>query len=236
MGRGEPNNENHISDNVQTFGAYSENINDTITEDSHKKDTHMHELTERENNIEQSINDSISNIDGSEPPNTCSGDDKQFLTFTNQIIGETMGKIDNVNKCEMSSNNTLENVYNENGPSPTRNQNYSEEIRNKCDDVIDNTEDITDNKIPEESETPKKAKEINEDLEEGECSSDDEEVAAVPEPTQKTEKDNDGKKKDKKHRHRSRSKSRDRHKNKKRKKEKKAPKEEISEEEQKVNC
>merc|ERR1712054_349521 len=96
-------NENHISDDFQTFGANSENINDSITEDSHKNDTYMHELNERghdsdivshrDNNIEQSINDSISNTDGSEPPNSCSGDNKQFFTFTNQINGETMGKI-----------------------------------------------------------------------------------------------------------------------------------------------
>ena len=60
----------------------------------------------------------------------------------------------------------------------------------------------------------KKDKEINDDLEEGECSS--EEEAPVPEPAPKTEKKVDEKRKDKRHRHRSRS--RDRHKNKKRKK------------------
>ena len=76
----------------------------------------------------------------------------------------------------------------------------------------------------------KKDKEINDDLEEGECSS--EEEAPVPEPAPKTEKKVDEKRKDKRHRHRSRS--RDRHKNKKRKKDKKV-KEEISEEEQKVH-
>merc|ERR1711976_1109690 len=106
-----------------------------------------------------------SNTDGSEPPNSCSGDNKQFFTFTNQINGETMGKINNVNEYEMSLKNTIDNDSNEKDPSTPRNQNYSEEIENKFDDVIDN-------KIPEEAETPKKAKEINEDLEEGECSSD----------------------------------------------------------------
>merc|ERR1712025_988870 len=77
-------------------------------------------------------------------------------------------------------------------------------------------------------------KEINEDLEEGECTSDEEEVVPVI-PEQIKKQENEEKKKDRKHRHRSRSRSRDRHKSKKKKKDKKhsAPKEEISEEEQK---
>jgi FKBP-type peptidyl-prolyl cis-trans isomerase len=77
-------------------------------------------------------------------------------------------------------------------------------------------------------------KDINEDLEEGECTSDEEVVPEVQEPIKQ---ESDEKKKDRKHRHRSRSRSRER-KNKKRKKDKEkkhsAPKEEISEEEQKV--
>merc|ERR1719233_891366 len=81
-------------------------------------------------------------------------------------------------------------------------------------------------------------KEINDDLEEGECTSDEEEVVPVV-PEQIKKQENEEKKKDRKHRHRSRSRSRsrDRHKSKKKKKDKKhsAPKEEISEEEQKVN-
>eukprot|EP00091_Calanus_sinicus_P001264 TRINITY_DN11238_c0_g1_i2.p3 TRINITY_DN11238_c0_g1~~TRINITY_DN11238_c0_g1_i2.p3 ORF type:complete len:136 (-),score=57.56 TRINITY_DN11238_c0_g1_i2:283-690(-) len=88
----------------------------------------------------------------------------------------------------------------------------------------------------QEEEDTQKVKEINEDLEEGECTSEEEEAApAVPEPVQKVESESDEKKKDRKHRHRSRS--RDRYKNKKRRKEKdkknNVVKEEISEEEQK---
>merc|ERR1712130_460499 len=54
-------------------------------------------------------------------------------------------------------------------------------------------------------------KEINEDLEEGECTSDEEEVVPVI-PEQIKKQENEEKKKDRKHRHRSRSRSRDRHK------------------------
>merc|ERR1719320_1920996 len=131
--------------------------------------------------------------------------------------------------------NTEKDTINNNDCKDT-NERVCDTIGNIDPDKDSNSDKIVTASLSSTNTTENASSESNDDLEEGECSSDEEEVVPVV-PEQIKNQENEEKKKDRKHRHRSRSRSRsrDRHKSKKKKKDKKhsAPKEEISEEEQK---
>lgn len=217
-------NQDISADNMETVQYDSQTFKGEITDVS----SNTTSITQEENTEKDTINN-----------NDCKDTNERVCDTIGNIDPDKDSNSDKIVTASLSSTNTTENASSDSN-DVTMECNDNDQIQGASTAMINSSEDKDLSKEVQNvlsNIDTNLTKEINDDLEEGECTSDEEEVVPVV-PEQIKNQENEEKKKDRKHRHRSRSRSRsrDRHKSKKKKKDKKhsAPKEEISEEEQKV--